>query len=104
MIEPSGGDCEGPSTRYRNNESADTLAHELSVLLDHLIPNCVTIWLYSILTVGFTVAICSTMTTLQSAHRRVARQSENGIGEKDTNTVLKRSFSALMLSSMANAN
>jgi hypothetical protein len=83
------------------HESADTLAHELSALLaspdpelrDDLACSILTNWIYrrSLLS----------MTTFQSLTDEWRSNLKSGIGEMETNSVLKRSFSALLLASMA---
>lgn len=83
------------------HESADTLAHELSGLLGSPDPELRDDLAYSILTSWIYRRSLLSMTTLQSLTDEWRANLRSGIGEKDTNSVLRRSFSALMLSSMA---
>jgi len=84
------------------HESADALAHELTALLaspdselrDDLAYSILTRWIYSRSKILSTPALLS-LTDEWRANLK------SGIGESGTETVLKRSFSALMLSSMA---
>ena len=83
------------------HESVDALAHELSGLLaspdselrDDLAYSILTHWIYRLKLLS--------PATLVSLTDEWRANLESGLGEQGTNSVLKRSFSALMLSSMA---
>lgn len=83
-------------------ESADALAHELSGLLaspdpelrDDLAYSILTRWIYS----RNNILSTSTLISLTDEWRA---NLKSGLGENGTDSVLRRSFSALMLSSMA---
>ena len=84
-------------------ESADALAHELSALLASPDPELRDELAYSILTTWiYRKNSPISTTTLISLTDDWRANLKSGLGESGTNSVLKRSFSALCLSSMAN--
>lgn len=85
------------------NESADTLSHELSALLPSPDPELRDELAYSILTTWIYRKNSRISTpTLIALTDEWRANLKSGLGESGTNSVLKRSFSALCLSSMAN--
>lgn len=84
------------------HESADALAHELSALLASPDPELRDELAYSILTTWIYRKNSPISTpTLISLTDEWRANLKSGLGESGTNSVLKRSFSALCLSSMA---
>ena len=83
------------------HESADALAHELSALLASPDPELRDELAYSILTTWIYRKNRLSASTLISLTDEWRANLKSGLGEAGTNSVLKRSFSALMLSSMA---
>jgi len=83
------------------NESADSLTHELSALLASPDPELRDDLAYSILTSWIYRRSLLSTPTLLSLTDEWRANLKSGLGESGTNSVLKRSFSALMLSSMA---
>jgi hypothetical protein len=83
-------------------ESADALAHELSALLASPDPELRDVLAYSILTQWiYRRQSPITMPTLISLTDEWRANLKSGIAESGTDSVLKRSFSALCLSAMA---
>jgi|SRR3954447_21085120 hypothetical protein len=82
------------------NQSADTLAHELSALLASPDPELRDDLAYSILARWIYRGFLST-STLTSLTDQWRANLKDGLGETESNSVLKRSFSALCLASMA---
>jgi hypothetical protein len=83
-------------------ESADALAHELGALLASPDPELRDVLAYSILTQWiYRRQSPVTMPTLTSLTDEWRANLKSGIGESGTESVLKRSFSALCLSAMA---
>ena len=83
------------------HDSADALAHELSGLLGSPDPELRDDLAYSILTHWIYRLKLLSPATLVSLTDEWRANLESGLGEQGTNSVLKRSFSALMLSTMA---
>ena len=83
------------------HESADQLAHELSTLLASPDPELRDDLAYSILARWIYRPNILTTPTLHSLTEEWRANLKSGIGETGTNSVLKRSFSALLLSSIA---
>jgi hypothetical protein len=83
------------------HESADALAGELSGLLASPDPDLRDDLAYSILTHWIYRLKLLSPPTLVSLTDEWRTNLKSGLGEQGTNSVLKRSFSALMLSSMA---
>lgn len=83
------------------HESIDALAHELSGLLGSPDPELRDDLAYSILTTWIYRKNGLSPDTLLALTDEWRANLKDGLGESGTNTVLKRSFSALMLSSMA---
>jgi hypothetical protein len=84
-----------------DHESADALAHELSALLASPDPELRDDLAYSILATWIHRGNILSTPTLISLTDEWRLNLKNGIGETGTNSVLKRSFSALCLSEMA---
>ena len=82
------------------HEAADALANELSSLLASPDPELRDDLAYSILARWIYRGVLDQADSDQ-AYRRVASESERWSGETGTNSVLKRSFSAICLASMA---
>lgn len=83
------------------HESIDALAHELSGMLGLPDPELRDELAYSILTTWIYRKNGLSPETLLSLTDEWRTNLKSGLGESGTNSVLKRSFSALMLSSMA---
>jgi hypothetical protein len=83
------------------HESADKLAHELSALLASPDPELRDDLAYSILARWIYRPNILTTATLESLTEEWRANLKSGIGETGTNSVLQRSFSALLLSSIA---
>jgi hypothetical protein len=83
------------------HESADALSHELSPMLASPDPELRDDLAYSILATWINRGNVLSASTLISLTDEWRANLESGIGEVGTNSVLKRSFSALCLSEMA---
>lgn len=90
-------------TKYAipERESVDALAHELSALLASPDPELRDDLAYSILTHWIYRLSLLPTPTLISLTDEWRANLKSGLGETENNSVLKRSFSALLLSSMA---